>query len=592
MNPRERKLALICGACVVLATLAAGYVLVYEPLQAKAAAANALQGEVQKLEDRQRVLQAIVPKMAVAKMRSLPADSNTARREYSVMLTRLLARAKIPQTAITVKEKAVADNRGIPLLANKKPAYSKVAYDIDLKNLDMWQVQEFLKDYYELNLLHQITTITLRQDDNGGTRKGPADRKDLSLSISTEAIIIAGAEDRRTLLPVPTAFAALGGWRGYDALAFNPDPEPARRITPFQHAPVLASRNRDYRFVVRRDMFHGLYPDPPAAALARASDVSAPLGQPISPVKLALTGDVPPGEIKWTARGEGKLLTEGGGSVKIDERRQTLSIATALGESGNGTVHISALLPNGKELKSSFKVSIIPPDPKADISAHIALVLACSRSDGTASAIIRDHYTPQNYEIEATPKGVKVQKFWFAGPRKREDGAPTPQLTIEDDNSGTKKVFKIIAIDNDGLIVADLTPPPVRPGMPAPAARFGKPPTPRMGDSTPEAPLAAAIGLPIAQGRATTKLYRWSVGQSLKQVVEIPKDEALRFLNRAAETGPTASTSNVPMPEPIQVPAPVPLEVAPAPRLIEANPAADLQTVPPPRPVDATAPGN
>ena len=37
-----------------------------------------------------------------------------------------------------------------------------------------------------------------------------------------------GADNRPSLLPVPSGFAAIGGWRGHNAIAFNPDPEPAR----------------------------------------------------------------------------------------------------------------------------------------------------------------------------------------------------------------------------------------------------------------------------------------------------------------------------------------------------------------------------
>jgi len=199
MTPRERNLALICGGFLVVTLLGVAYMFVYEPLQAKDAAANKLDEEVKALEDKERALQA---SLKVALTRSLPADSNVARREYTVMMTRMLAKANIPQHAVTVKEKPIADIRGIPLMANKKPVYTRVSYDIDLKNVDMWQIEDFLTDFYELNLLHQITAISIKHDDN--TRKGPIDRKDLTVSLTTEAIIVDGAENRPSLLPVPS----------------------------------------------------------------------------------------------------------------------------------------------------------------------------------------------------------------------------------------------------------------------------------------------------------------------------------------------------------------------------------------------------
>jgi hypothetical protein len=145
MTPRERNLAIFMGGFFVVAGLGAAYFFVYEPLQAKSATASGLEEEVQKLEARERELRAIEPKLRQAQFRSLPADSNTARREYATMMTRMLARAGVPQNAVTVKEKTISDVRGIPLLANKKPAYVRVAFDIDLKNVDMWQVEEFLR---------------------------------------------------------------------------------------------------------------------------------------------------------------------------------------------------------------------------------------------------------------------------------------------------------------------------------------------------------------------------------------------------------------------------------------------------------------
>ena len=98
---------------------------------------------------------------------------------------------------------------------------------VEIRNIDMWEVHDFLTYYYDVDLLHQITAIMIKRDENAGGTKKVTDRKDLTLTLTTEAIMLEGAETRRNLIPVPSAFAAVGGWRGFDSVAFNPDPKPA-----------------------------------------------------------------------------------------------------------------------------------------------------------------------------------------------------------------------------------------------------------------------------------------------------------------------------------------------------------------------------
>lgn len=595
MNPRERKLAIVLGGLVLLAVVAGGYFLVLEPLQAKSALAEKLQTEVDDLQSKAEALHKAEFQLAAAKRRSLPADPKAAPKagqpappqgvsqaklEYSILMTRLLARAKIPADAITVKEK-VTDARGIPVLPNKRPAYTRVVYDVEIRNIDMWEAHDFLTNYYDVDLLHQITAIMIKRDENAGGAKKVADRKDLTLTLTTEAIMLEGAETRRNLIPVPSAFAAVGGWRGFNAIAFNPDPKPARLINPFRTTPLLATPKRDYSLIVRRDMFHGWFPDLPAPAIAKLADVTTQAGTAINPVKLTLTGDIPPGPVKWDVKSDSKLLPPG--SLKVDAAKQVLTVNPAEDEVGFGTVNLVATLANGKELKTSFRVAVSPQPPgpvKDEISPFIFLVNTTVRSDGTAVAIIRDRYNPFDYEVRATKEGVRVQKYWYlTATVRKEDGPTTPQLLISDEDvSATKRTLKVIAVDNDGIIVLDITPPPPpgkEKGGQNPKGGPGFNPKgvkdPKSKDVTPPAwgPLAAAVGGPSAvlPPAAAPKLYRWATGTPLQKLTEIPRADAAKILERAEKAGPVEATAVGPIsegPEPI-TPVVTPVEVAPPP---------------------------
>jgi hypothetical protein len=606
MTPRERNLALVLGGLLFLGLAFGGFVLIVGPLQAASARAAALDTEVADLKKQAEKLRDAVPKLNEAKRRSLPSDpkqptrpgqppapaaaatgrpeASSAKLEYSLLLTRLLAQAKIPTTAISIKERAM-DARGIPVLPNtKRPAYIRIAYDIDVHNIDMWEVHDFLTAFYQVDLLHQITSFSIKRDENVNATRKNNDRKDLTLTLTVEAIMLDGAEPRPSLVPVPTAFAAVGGWRGYDTVAYDPNPATSRLVNPFRSTPLLAEPRRDYSYVVLKDMFHGHLPPAPKPSFDRVADVTVKQGEPINPIKLSLKDLTTPGPIKWDVKYESKLLPKG--SVKVEPAKQSptaaLTIAPAEGESGSAQVNVTATLADGKELKSTLKVVVTPADPKHDISSYIFLVNTTVRSDGTAAAVIRDRYNPYDYEVRATRDGVRVQKFWFlTATQRKEDGPTTPLLIISDENdkgvgvTATKRVFKVVAVDDDGIIVVDVTPPPAKPwaavgipigpAVPGGAKGFGPGGGPggkgfgpggmKPGGQPSFVPLAGAVGAASAILPPSTepKLYRWSLGKSMRQLTEVPKDEAARILGKAEKVGPVGATVK----DSVEVAAPV-----------------------------------
>lgn len=663
MSPRERNLAVILGALLVLSVVVVGYFLILQPLQAGSAKQAALEKEVADLKLQAEKITAVVPKLNDAKRRSFPSDpkaptkpgqpapaaaagtatrpgASSAKLEYTLLLSRLLAKTKIPHDAISMKER-VMDARGVPVLANtKRPAYVRYAWDIEARNIDMWEVHDFLTAYYKVDLLHQITSFSLKRDENTSATQRRNDRKDLTLTITTEAIMIDGVESRPSLVPVPSGFAAVGGLPGFDAIAFNPDPAAGRLINPFRAAPVLAFRElpnrarepRDYSYLVQKDMFHGAWPAPPKPSFDKLADVTVKAGEPINPVKLSLSGLLPPGAVKWDVKTDANSKLLPTGSVRLDVSKQTptaaLSFKPAEGEFGTTTVSVVATLPDGKELKGSMRVTVGAPAPKDEISAYIFLVNTTVRSDGSASALIRDRYNPFEYEVVVLPKEeLKVRKYWFPLANKKDLEKVTPLLVINDEDvkgvgqTATKREFKVVAIDSDGLIVIDVTPPPAKPGGvigipigpagvggakgggfpggggpggggPGGGKGFGPGGKPKVADPPAFIPLSGAVGVPSAliPPAPTPKLYRWALGKSLRELKEVDRDTAARILTQAGKTGPINATVSEPVavapaqPKPTALPpmAP-PVDPHATPKASDAAPA--VPVAPAPRPV-------
>lgn len=575
MNPRERTLAAVLSGMIVLAVAGvAAWFFVLVPLNEKKLAADRLTGEVDKLRTDLRAAEKEAPRAAETKKRSLPADAGMAKREYAEMLGRVLQKAGVaPGYRVTEKS---TDPAGTPTLGGgKKPAYQKVAFEMAFERADMWNVKDVLEGYYKLNVLQQITHLDIKVDTTpnqaGGKARVAGDRHDLMVKIGTEAIILDGAENRRTLLPVPTAFAAAAGGIGYYGVALNP--EAGRNLTPLQLAQVLSPKNRDYSLMVLKDPFHGPLPPPPPMSLGKIADVAVKQGQKIDPIRVPVTADVDyVGKVNITATVEGGPFK--GTEVKIDEVRKTLKLEPKEGELGTGTVTVVANAANGQKAERSFKVKVeeaaekepeVKVVAKEDIANEIVLIGVSIRSDGTATAFVRDKYNPLTYELEATARRVKVTQYEHFGQRKKRNAAYRPDaengLDIDDDgNTGTKRNFKVVSVDDGGLVVEDLKPGGEAPKAADPKAAKGggavkvvpgakaPPPVKAPPAKEPPAPadaLAGAVG-PAAAARPKATgpfLYRWSPGQSLARLTPLSAEEARRVLSRSAASGPVGAAA-------------------------------------------------
>jgi hypothetical protein len=263
VTSREKKLLIVVAVLSLKAVFYAGYSMVYKPLQRDRADQAKLMDE---LSEKQILLDKMArdqKRLPTAKKRSLPADVDVAKREYEAALGYLLRSNGVP-AGYTIVPKDAGDLRSIPDIAPKKPAYQRIGYDIRLQKVDLPTVTKVLKAYYDLNLLHQITMLDIKrvekEGSSGGFARRGGDRADLEITLHTEAIILDGAEQRRTLLPVPIAFAAAGGIGGYQAVLHLP--EAGRGIKTQQFPSVLASGAREYLAMEARDVFHGPLPPP------------------------------------------------------------------------------------------------------------------------------------------------------------------------------------------------------------------------------------------------------------------------------------------------------------------------------------------
>lgn len=564
MTPRDQKLALLLIVVMALAVGAVGgYLFVLQPVQKNLADRDALQAEIVELEGKQQQLRARQKRLAQQRAQSLPADLTLAKQEYFVALEQLVGNAVkaaedagVPRgemkTAITAK---VIDNsaRSVPEISKGRPIYTKVAYEVTVKKADMWVVRDVLKGYYDLDLLHQITTFSLKKDDEN--TKGPVRRNDLTLVFTTEALVVDGAQNRRTLIAVPTAFGAAGGAALLQLLERSTETGRGASARPAQ--PVLATKTRDYSLLALKDPFNGPLPPPPAFKLSPIKDVTVKQDDTkATSVTVKVSGEGATGT-RLRAVASGTLFPEG--ELKVDNKWLTIELPKTSLEEGNAKVDVFATSADGKTAQTSFKVAVAkkpePPQPpgppkKDDVSGAIILTMVTYRSDGTASAAIRDGASRQRYEIEVEGKKVTVGKYYYIKDKKKEDEIDkTGVINISDDNSGTKRTLKVIAVDAEGLIVEDQKPSGAKKDE-APKPKGGPPGWPPKGGAWPPkqgpaSPVAAvggnmATGLTVAEA-AKPKLYRWTVGQSLAAMDkegELTENEAKKILKRAADNGP------------------------------------------------------
>lgn len=257
MNTRERFLAIILVMAIVLVVGGfLGYQFVWSPYNRHTENAAKLRLEVDELEVKKMAIEAQqhIYETKTKKM-SLPLDTSVAQREYNLLIDRMLRQAKFtsPQM-IPHKEDSKTD---VPLLAGKKPAYTKLNLDVEATG-DLMSIVDFLYSFYRQPLLHKIVKFTVYKST-------AARGRELGVKLSIQALVLDRADDRRTLLaPVPSVALAIGSG---GATAFSVQNVEGGRGTPFVASNVLARAggsgltSEEYRRITGKNIFF----DPPKA---------------------------------------------------------------------------------------------------------------------------------------------------------------------------------------------------------------------------------------------------------------------------------------------------------------------------------------
>ncbi|MCS7020920.1 MAG: type II secretion system protein M [Gemmataceae bacterium] len=547
MTPREFRSALaLLGLMVVAVAGVGGYWFVYSPLQNAHGMRQQLQKDIDDLE--LQLMQMLKDRGAVAEVQrqSLPPDDTIAQAQYAQLLERLLLQAGIRDFKFSSVGIVQARPPIIPEVAPKRPAYKQHRFVINIENVNLWQLVDFLYAYYQLDLLHQISSLRIERNERDPSRNG------LKVTITSDAIAVDGVKSRTSLFPVTNVVAAVAGNLGLQLLQKNP--EQTRLLQWTRAEPVLAFPPRDYRYIVQNDIFYGVLPPympkkPVPFAMAPLPDVTLRRDGKPYVVRVRLSGDGSE-DAEISATVTGSLIAEE--ALEVDNENWTITLP-AVGpdtpDSATSTVTVTAVSADGVEVKRSFRVSLEPPatppaPPKPDIAWLITLPIVSTGSDGTAQAIIKDHFNNFRYVISATSTTITVRKEipWTARSMKEDANYrrthPPGLLVISDEGtSATSRTFRVVAIDEYGIILADARPTGKTEGAAAGRGNFGGRGNPaRQG---PADPLAALLGNP-ATLIPRPVYYRWEHGKSLKDTLEkgqLKAEEIDNILRRIAVTG-------------------------------------------------------
>ncbi|HXG13178.1 MAG TPA: hypothetical protein VNK04_25700 [Gemmataceae bacterium] len=237
MNPRERVLALVLLATVILAGGGfAVYQFLWSPLRNQDWALAELEKKIAAKQAQIKDLE--VRKRQIERWRalSLPGDPHFALAAYQKHLDQLVAESDFAPGAITIKHREL-EVAGAAAARAKKQPFTKLSFDVSGHG-NMASLAKFLEKFYRTPLLHQVRSIDIRRPDTARPGQRP---EDLDIKLQIEALIVEGAPKRDTLLPPEEKRADMQlplaeKPRRYDVLAarniFLPPPPPVDRIVP------------------------------------------------------------------------------------------------------------------------------------------------------------------------------------------------------------------------------------------------------------------------------------------------------------------------------------------------------------------------
>jgi hypothetical protein len=203
MNVRERKLAfLLLGALVVVAVGFLFYQLYLSPLKEHNEAITDLNDRIDRRDQELRDINKKKKQLEDWRKLSLPRDVNFAWLEYEKYLSGLIKECEFAADSTVLAKPP--DSKGSPALRTKQPIYTRLEFNISGR-ATLAHLVSFLERFHRTPLLHRIKSMTIQRPATGGGPAGAAQQQkdELRLDLTVEALIVDGAENRKTLLPGP-----------------------------------------------------------------------------------------------------------------------------------------------------------------------------------------------------------------------------------------------------------------------------------------------------------------------------------------------------------------------------------------------------
>lgn len=255
MTTRERHLLFIVASILGVGIVGAiAYFVVLGPLIEKNKLIKVRENEVAMLELEITEVQILKKKFESAREQSLPNDPvygvSVSRTQYGNLLESLLRRAEFAPGSFKILV-GDPDSKSAPTVAPKRPAYTKLTYDLTVKG-ELYHLIDFMQNFYQEPLLHTIKKINIiRPSDN---RSQGARQLDVTLTI--EALVLDNAQVRGTLLPVVREISLVTGALAYTGL--NAKAVAEGRGSPIIPTGVLADIPREYLAIDGKNPFFGI----------------------------------------------------------------------------------------------------------------------------------------------------------------------------------------------------------------------------------------------------------------------------------------------------------------------------------------------
>jgi hypothetical protein len=262
MTVRERFLAIVVLGFIVLA--GAGLMIsqfIWSPIRNRNHRISEIKSEIEERRDKIAQIQALKPKFEGWRQISLPADLGFARLEYEKHLRELLLHSGFEGNSTTVIPSRGADPKSNPTLPGKKePIYTRMNFTVAADG-ELADLVDFLERFYRTPLLHEIKRLDIRRPLTALIDTGPQRQNAniLHIEMNVEALVLAGADKRKQLLPAVDW--NLAGVDVLTSLCSSPTGlimllsgiGPTGPLGP----PILAAPVRQYGSIAAKDIFFG-----------------------------------------------------------------------------------------------------------------------------------------------------------------------------------------------------------------------------------------------------------------------------------------------------------------------------------------------